>query len=181
MIAPLKVSSNHIATTFLSAQTNRREQVAPRARLRGLRYFADGDPTPRVDAAERSYRRKIRRASCAHRETRPALDDPAPRMFDQSSWTKWNKQYGRTPVPPLSKRRIPGVDPATVPFFPPSLESRTSLASAHHYGSARAKLQFNRGSIVQCRATCGGTLRRGLHFSSCYIYIVGCSCARWPP
>ena len=48
-----------------------------------------------------------------------ALDDPAPGIFDQSSWTKWNQRYGRTPIPPLPKRRIPGVDSATVPdFFP---------------------------------------------------------------
>jgi hypothetical protein len=48
-----------------------------------------------------------------------ALNDPAPGIFDQSSWTKWNRRYGRTPVPPLPKRRIPGVDPATVAdFFP---------------------------------------------------------------
>ena len=43
-----------------------------------------------------------------------ALDDPAPGIFDQSSWAKWNQHYGRTPVPPLPKRRIPGVDPSTV-------------------------------------------------------------------
>lgn len=48
-----------------------------------------------------------------------ALDDPAPGIFDQSSWAKWNQRYGRTPVPPLPKRRIPGVDPAAVAdFFP---------------------------------------------------------------
>jgi hypothetical protein len=48
-----------------------------------------------------------------------ALDDPAPGIFDRSSWTKWNERYGRSPIPPLPRRRIPGVDPATVPdFFP---------------------------------------------------------------
>jgi len=48
-----------------------------------------------------------------------ALDDPAPGIFDRSSWAKWNELYGRTPIPPLPGRRIPGVDPATVPdFFP---------------------------------------------------------------
>jgi len=47
------------------------------------------------------------------------LDDPAPGIFDRKSWAKWNEYYGRTPVPQLPKRRIPGVDPATVPdFFP---------------------------------------------------------------
>jgi len=43
-----------------------------------------------------------------------ALDNPAPGILDQSSWAKWNRRYGRTPVPPLPKRRIPGVNPATV-------------------------------------------------------------------
>jgi hypothetical protein len=48
-----------------------------------------------------------------------ALDDPAPGIFDRTSWARWNERYGRTPVPPLPRRRIPGVDPATVPdFFP---------------------------------------------------------------
>lgn len=48
-----------------------------------------------------------------------ALDNPAPGIFDQASWAKWNRRYDRTPVPPLPKRRIPGVDPATVSdFFP---------------------------------------------------------------
>ena len=52
-------------------------------------------------------------------EFKAALDDPAPGIFDQSSWTKWNQRYRRTPIPPLPKRRIPGVDPAKVPdFFP---------------------------------------------------------------
>jgi len=48
------------------------------------------------------------------------LDDPAPGIFDRSSWAKWNERYGRIPVPPLPKRRIPGVDPATVPHFFPA-------------------------------------------------------------
>jgi hypothetical protein len=48
---------------------------------------------------------------------RAALDDPAPGIFDQSSWAKWNQRYGRAPVPPLPKRRIPGVDPDTVVDF----------------------------------------------------------------
>ena len=48
-----------------------------------------------------------------------ALDDPARGIFDQSSWARWNQRYGRTLVPPLPKRRILGVDPATVAdFFP---------------------------------------------------------------
>lgn len=48
-----------------------------------------------------------------------ALDNPAPGIFDRTSWAKWNERYGRTPIPPLPMRRIPRVDPATVPdFFP---------------------------------------------------------------
>ena len=48
-----------------------------------------------------------------------ALDNPAPGIFDQSSWAKWNRRYGSTPIPPLPKRRIPGVDSATIAdFFP---------------------------------------------------------------
>ena len=48
-----------------------------------------------------------------------ALDNPAPGIFHRTSWAKWNERYGRTPIPPLPMRRIPGVDPATVPdFFP---------------------------------------------------------------
>lgn len=49
-----------------------------------------------------------------------ALDDPAPGIFDQSSWAKWNQRYGRIPVPPLPKRRIPGVDRATGCRFLPA-------------------------------------------------------------
>jgi hypothetical protein len=53
-------------------------------------------------------------------EFKAALDDHAPGIFDHSSRAKWNQRYGRTPIPPLPKRRIPDVDPATVPdFFPP--------------------------------------------------------------
>ena len=43
-----------------------------------------------------------------------ALDDPARGIFDRSSWAKWNERYCRKPVPPLPKRRIPCVDPATL-------------------------------------------------------------------
>jgi hypothetical protein len=50
-----------------------------------------------------------------------ALDDPAPGIFDQSSWVKWNEHYCCTPVPPLPMRRIPGV--ARI-CFPPNLETR---------------------------------------------------------
>src|SRR5260370_1960094 len=49
------------------------------------------------------------------------LEDPAPGIFDRGSWAKWNERYNRTPVPPLPNRKIPGVDPTTIPdFFPPT-------------------------------------------------------------
>jgi hypothetical protein len=48
------------------------------------------------------------------------LDDPAPGIFNRSSRAKWNERYNRTPVPPLPRRQIPGVNPSTVPdSFPP--------------------------------------------------------------
>jgi hypothetical protein len=37
-----------------------------------------------------------------------ALDEPAPGIFDPSSWRKWNERYHRVPVPPLPKRLFPG-------------------------------------------------------------------------
>ena len=53
---------------------------------------------------------------------RATLEGPAPGIFDQSSWAKWNERYDRTPVPPLPRRKISGVNPATVPdFFPPQV------------------------------------------------------------
>ena len=52
------------------------------------------------------------------------LDDPAPGIFDRSSWAKWNERYKRPPVPPLPRRKITAVDPATIPdFFPRSIEN----------------------------------------------------------
>src|SRR5260370_41658333 len=48
------------------------------------------------------------------------LDDPAPGIFDHSSWAKWNERYTRPPVPPLPRRQIPGVDADPVPDFVPS-------------------------------------------------------------
>ena len=48
-----------------------------------------------------------------------ALDNPAPGVFFRDAWIKWNRHYGRNPVPPLPKRQIPGVDPNLIPdLFP---------------------------------------------------------------
>ncbi len=45
-------------------------------------------------------------------EFKAALDDSAPGIFDQSSWTMWNQHYDRTPHPTTSEatdsRRGPG-------------------------------------------------------------------------
>jgi hypothetical protein len=67
----------------------------------------------------------------------------APGIFDQGSCTKWNKPYGRTPVPPLSKRRILGVDPATVTFFPAKSWKPyiTSKRSSLWIGTSEASVQ----------------------------------------
>jgi hypothetical protein len=55
---------------------------------------------------------------------RAALDDPAPGIFDRSSWAKWNEGYNRTPVPPLPKRKFQASIPLLSPIsFPPSLET----------------------------------------------------------
>jgi hypothetical protein len=41
-----------------------------------------------------------------------ALDDPPAGIFDRRSWNYWNLRYDREPVPPLPRRKIPGVDRA---------------------------------------------------------------------
>lgn len=35
---------------------------------------------------------------------RDALDHAPPGLFTRRSWERWNRYYGRTPVPPLPKR-----------------------------------------------------------------------------
>jgi hypothetical protein len=57
---------------------------------------------------------------------RGTLDDPVPGIFNQISWANWNERYNRTPVPPLPSRQIPGPEPATIPDFPPVMNSETS-------------------------------------------------------
>lgn len=47
------------------------------------------------------------------------LDNPAPGVFFHHAWIEWNKRYNGVPAPPLPKRRIPGVDPNSIPdLFP---------------------------------------------------------------
>ncbi len=43
---------------------------------------------------------------------RSALEHAPPGVFDIRSWHYWNIVCGRTPVPPLPQRKIPGADPA---------------------------------------------------------------------
>jgi hypothetical protein len=118
------------------------------------------------------------------------LDDPAPGIFDQSSWAKWNERYNRTPVPALPRRKIPGVDPATIPdFFPPpsienisevyrfflSFESSVPCTSVFTFRvprqwkpglfSGSSRLRFASGSRSSTASTfipCGSCASRGL-------------------
>ena len=47
------------------------------------------------------------------------LDDPTPGIFFRHAWIEWNSRFDRVPAPPMPKRRIPGVDPASIPdLFP---------------------------------------------------------------
>jgi len=63
---------------------------------------------------------EILRKYFSDNDFKATLGDPAPRIFDQSSWVKWNERYNCIPVPPLPRRQIPGVDPTTIPDFFPS-------------------------------------------------------------
>jgi hypothetical protein len=70
---------------------------------------------------------EILRKYFSNDDFKATLDDPASGIFDQSSWAKWNERYNRTPVPPLPRRQIPGVDPATIPdFFSPKVLKPTA-------------------------------------------------------
>lgn len=40
-------------------------------------------------------------------EFRSVLDQAPPGIFDARSWAYWNVVYGRIPVPPLPRRRLP--------------------------------------------------------------------------
>jgi hypothetical protein len=60
---------------------------------------------------------KILRKYFTDDDFKAALDDPARGIFDRRSWAKWNERYNRTPVLPSPRRKIPGVDPATIPDF----------------------------------------------------------------
>ncbi len=50
---------------------------------------------------------------------REALENAPPGVFDPRSWAYWNLVCGREPVPPMPKRRIPGVDPDHIPQLDP--------------------------------------------------------------
>src|SRR5260370_20771329 len=55
---------------------------------------------------------------------RAALDDPAPGIFDRSSWAKWNERYNRIPIPRFRGERFQASIPRPSPIsFPQSLES----------------------------------------------------------
>lgn len=41
---------------------------------------------------------------------REALENAPPGVFDPRSWAYWNLVCGRDPVPPMPRRKIPGVD-----------------------------------------------------------------------
>lgn len=55
------------------------------------------------------------------------LDNPAPGVFFRDAWIEWNKRYNRVPVPPLPKRKIPGVDPNSIPDLFPAKSYRPSI------------------------------------------------------
>ena len=55
---------------------------------------------------------------------RAALDDPAPGIFDRSSWAKWNERHNRTPAHRFQRERLQASIPQPSPIsFPQSLET----------------------------------------------------------
>jgi hypothetical protein len=52
-------------------------------------------------------------------QVREALEHAPPGVFDPRSWHYWNLVCGRDPVPPMPKRKLPGVDPADIPDLDP--------------------------------------------------------------
>ena len=58
-----------------------------------------------------------------------ALDAPPPGVFYRDAWLKWNVYYHRVPVPSLPKRRIPGVDPDSIPDLFPAKSYRATAKS----------------------------------------------------
>lgn len=52
-----------------------------------------------------------------------ALNDPAPGIFDQCPWAKWNQHYGRTPMPHFGSDGFQAQIPPQSPIsFPPNPE-----------------------------------------------------------
>jgi hypothetical protein len=117
---PIKHFSNHHVASLPDLQTAASvaegafaayRQEPRRALVTRLRVLVN-----RCFAPEQTILRKYFKDD----DFRATLEGPAPGIFDQSSWAKWNERYDRTPVPPLPRRKISGVNPATVPdFFPP--------------------------------------------------------------
>ncbi len=35
------------------------------------------------------------------------LDQPPPGIFTEQAWERWNRKYGRVPVPPMPRRQFP--------------------------------------------------------------------------
>ncbi len=55
---------------------------------------------------------QVIRCQFAREELLAALKSAPPGVFDAPSWHYWHRTLGRTTVPPLPTRRIPGFRPA---------------------------------------------------------------------
>jgi hypothetical protein len=74
-------------------------EEALKYRNRFLTYLMTYGSEADVEVARRHY---------TDADFEAALDDPAPGIFDASSWRKWNARYHRAPAPPLPNRAFPG-------------------------------------------------------------------------
>ncbi len=87
---------------------------------RRIVWFQDGEETLRYPHTFLSYLMTFTTPSdyalvrryVSLDDFRSALEHAPPGVFDIRSWHYWNIVCGRTPVPPLPQRKIPGVDPA---------------------------------------------------------------------
>jgi hypothetical protein len=55
-----------------------------------------------------------------------SLNNPPPGIFYREAWLRWNLHYKRVPVPSLPKRRIPGVNPDSIPDLFPAKSYRAN-------------------------------------------------------